>query len=498
MQIFRFTTDIKNTMETFTLSGHFNSDRSRKFNITLPRAKHFDMKYILDGEQDLQIHKLVKKAVNRYFIRSHHKNPNVEIPGEEKLNPMYSSAFSKVIYNTDVPRTLRKILQKNPYPLSQGPVIPFLDSATEEEKSEVEIMEAKTIFTHEESQKCFAWHPKESEISLWCQNGYQVSQTEFKIHGAASSLDKKLLYTCSFFKCVIYCPCSLCRGENQCGEHFLLLPRLFDVETDHFTIITDKIDQYRHAIAHAGIPLNCNSCTKDVKEHQALHLVLHNRCKFCKHELRPLEKNPMTTFKHYEKAAQFIISEDNRTCSYCFLTCSDIYERKKHEALQHENKEKKYKCENCENTFSNINALTYHKKTKHEEVTSKHTCDTCGSQFSCEETLSKHRKVLHNDHPSMETCNYCGKTFNTISNLYRHKKEKHWEINANLAYNTQSSLIECKHCDVKFTRAETMKRHVENIHSGKRKTFFKCAECDIQFSRKDNHARHMRSKHKSD
>ena len=480
-------------MKKFTFSGNFNNDASRKYHLTLPSAKHFELKYIYEGERDLQIHKLVSSAlVSRRLIDSHHKIPNVGIPEEHKLNGI---TFSKVIYNTDVPRTLRNILLQNPYPLSQGPVIPQLDCATEEKKSEVEIMESKTIFTHEELQECFTWHPKQSGISAWVENGYEVNQTEFQIHGAASSLDKKILYTCSFSKCIIYCPCSLCRDGSQCGDHFLLLPRLFDVTTDHFTMITDKIDEYRHAIPHAGIPLSCLSCITDVKEHQALHLVLHNACKFCQHELRPLEENPMTTFKHYEKAAKSISSKDNKTCSSCFVTCSDIHERKKHEALQHENKEKKYKCNNCGKTYSNINALTYHKNTKHEAVPNKHTCDSCGSQFSSEETLLKHKNTLHNDQTSREICDYCGQIFNAISNLYRHKKEKHREINANLAYHNQSFLIECEHCDLKFTRTENMKRHIEIIHSGERKKHFLCTECDIKFSRKDSHARHMRSKH---
>ena len=202
-------------MTKFTFSGHLNKDASQEFHLTLPRAKHFELKYIHDGEKDLQIHKLVSKALYRGLIN--HKIPIVGILGKEEHN-------STVIYNTNVPRTLRNILLQSPFPLSQGPVIPQLDCATDERRSEAEIMESKTIFTHEESQQCFAWHPKQSGISSWGENGYEVNQTEFHIHGAASLLDKKMLYTCSFSKCIIYCPCSLCGHGRQCGDHFLLLP----------------------------------------------------------------------------------------------------------------------------------------------------------------------------------------------------------------------------------------------------------------------------------
>lgn len=478
-------------MKRAMITGHVIDDISKKYHLILPRAKHFELNFIANGEPDLQIQKLVTYAVHRAReMYSNHRIPNVGIPQKDNLNP-----YRIIFQNTNVPRTLQNILLKSDYPLSQGPVIPQLDCATEDNKSEEEIMETKTMFTHEKSQKCAAWHTEQSGISKWEENRYEINQAEFNIQGAASALDKNILYTCSFLGCIIYCPCSLCRNGCQCEDHILLLPRLFDVTEDHFTMKTDKMDQYRHAIPHAGIPLSCISCTQDVLEHQSLHLVLHNKCKFCQHELRPLEKSSMTTYNHYKKAAESIRQTDDRTCSYCFFTCSDIYERKKHEATLHENQEKKYKCETCSKTYSNINAITYHKKTKHEAVQRKITCESCGSQFSCEETLLKHKNTMHSDKLSRKTCNYCVQTFKTISNLYRHKKEKHCEIDANLAYSKKSLLIACDHCDAKFTRNENMKRHLKNVHSSEKKKHFQCTECEIEFSRKDNHTRHMKSLH---
>ena len=478
-------------MKKFTFTGHVKDDTSTKYHLTVPRAKHFELKLIGNGEQDLQIQKLVTDAVRRgRELYSKHKIPNVGIRQKDNPNPNYI-----IVHNTHVPRTLQNILLRSEYPLSQGPVIPQLDCATEDKKSEKEIMVSKTIFTHEKSQKCFAWHPKQSGISSWEGNGYEIYNTEFNIQGAASALNKTILYTCPFLMCVIYCPCSICRDGNQCGDHILLLPRLFDVTIDHFTMKTDKMDQYRHAIPHAGIPLSCISCTRDILEHQSLHLVLHSQCKFCQHELRHFEKDPMTTFKHYVKAAKSIIRTDDRTCSYCFFTCSDIYERKKHEASLHENKDKKFKCDTCSKSYSNINAMNYHKKTKHEEVQIKFTCESCGSQFLSKETLLKHKNTIHSEQFSRKTCSYCGQIFNTIYNLYRHKKEKHREIDANLAYKKKDLIIECDLCDAKFTRNENMKRHIKNVHSSEKKKHFQCTECDIEFSRKDSHMRHISSKH---
>ena len=77
---------------------------------------------------------------------SNHRIPNVGIPQKDNLNP-----YRVIFQNTNVPRTLQYILLKSNYPLSQGPVIPQLDCATEDNKSEEEIMETQTMFTHEKS-----------------------------------------------------------------------------------------------------------------------------------------------------------------------------------------------------------------------------------------------------------------------------------------------------------------------------------------------------------
>ena len=115
-------------MKKFTFTGHVKDDTSTKYHLTVPRAKHFELKLIVNGEQDLQIQKLVTDAVRRgRELYSKHKIPNVGIRQKDNPNPNYI-----IVHNTHVPRTLQNILLRSEYPLSQGPEIPQLDCATED------------------------------------------------------------------------------------------------------------------------------------------------------------------------------------------------------------------------------------------------------------------------------------------------------------------------------------------------------------------------------
>ena len=489
-------------MEKFQIIGNSYKETSKKYYLTLPEAKHFEHHFVAEGEDELQFDKLISKAIIRgEYICSNHLTPWVGIQKKDKReSPHYPHIYTE---NTDVPRTLQKLLQNNPYPLSQGPVILPLDCATEDKKSESEIVNAKTMFKHKESQKCFEWRPKLGGISAWGGEGnkigYDIKDANFSIEGAASSLEKEILYTCNFQKCIIQCPCSICtekcrncteKHKCQCSEHELIPPHLFQNKTHHFTMITDKIDKYRYAVPHAGIPLSCPSCTKDVLEHQTLHLIFHIKCRFCRYLLRPLEEcSSVITFKDFKKAAISVRKSDLKTCSYCFFICKDKYERINHEATIHENKPKKYKCDNCSKTYSNRNALSYHQRTKHEPVSETYPCDTCDSHFTFQEALVKHKQRKHKEGPlTVENkCEDCGQHFNQRSHLFRHMKEQH--------ANYSSSLC-CEQCGIKFTRYETLRRHIRTFHTKELKTKVQCCKCNITFSRKENLLRHMKLKDK--
>ena len=353
------------------------NNSGKNLSLRLPKAKHFKATIVTNGEKKLQVQKLVNEAVTKDRCYNFHERPWVGI--EE--NPVFYAVTYRTIINTEVPRTLQKIILNHPFPLSQGPVILPLDcSVDKEKKTENDVLASKTLFQHDTNQKCCEWHPRISGIYAWGnseeEGGYEVKDLTYNIQGAASARNMEVLYTCQFQKCLIICPCSICKnkGENcrykckdfqcndcesQCTQHALKLPRLFNLKEDQFTIITDKIEEYRFAVPHAGIPSSCEFCSKDVLEHQALHLVFHGRCKFCLNEMRYLEyKKIVITLEDYRLVTKFLRQKDKTTCSHCFIKNQDIYARKKHEETVHEKRVKKHNCDKCEASYSNRNAMS--------------------------------------------------------------------------------------------------------------------------------------------
>ena len=104
-------------------------------------------------------------------------------------------------------------------------------------------------------------------------------------------------------------------------------------------LVTQKVDQVQIGVPYAGIPLSCATCTKDVQEHQALHLVFHTRCRFCRHQMRvlyeALSKEIMNS-ADYKKAIDLVRWSDARTCSVCLSEHQDSYARRKHEEQIHD------------------------------------------------------------------------------------------------------------------------------------------------------------------
>ena len=77
--------------------------------------------------------------------------------------------------------------------------------------------------------------------------------------------------------------------------------------------------KYLHVHPYAGIPLDCPQCTRDVKEHQLLHMVWHVRCRFCRMEMRPLCQKSVVTLSDYKEAEKVLMNVDGRTCAFCLV-----------------------------------------------------------------------------------------------------------------------------------------------------------------------------------
>ena len=490
-------------MEKYLIAGK-SQDVTKIAFLTFPAAKHYEVHAIKNGEPNLDVETLLGIAVSRKKSDIFH---------------IYPEKAGKVA----LPRTLQHVLTRYPYPLSQGPVVLPTDCLTTENyendpficKTVSEVLTAQTVFTHEETQECYEWHPTSSGVSAWGSGNpsYEVRESSGpSLIGPASTLKMGVMYTCQFSRCLLNCPCTICTDDRktckrlckveicrncnaQCLEHEIKLPRLFNAVTDHYMIVTDFMNKYKHAYAYAGIPLTCISCSRDVEEHQLLHLVWHARCRYCRLQMRPVEWKSVVDIEDYEAAEKVIKNDEKRTCSFCLVQSQDSFARRKHEDTVHRKIILKYKCDQCDKSFSNKNALQFHND-KHIDL--KVACDVCGFQSSSSSNLAKHKLIHSTDKQVVHhVCEDCNKTFSNENNLKRHKKEYHYENNTNLNFvedMDEAKLIKCEHCGDKFKRKSHLKRHEESLHGAKKKSF-QCPNCDKVFSRKDNMCRHIKSNH---
>jgi hypothetical protein len=315
-------------MDDFLHRGYHFQDKSKKLELQLPSAREYKTLTVDTSSEILQPSLLITKAVRTR---------------QQKF--LKRGLSQAVIYRgyeeVQLHNSLLQILSKHPFFLRQGPFIPHLECDAFSNQTVNEMLTAKTMFNHSESQECGEWTPTQSGLDGWGTispntsqtkspgETYSVSKLENGIQGPASSKkDMNLLYTCQLQNCSIHCPCSLCINEQceenceakfgkkcrqQCKKHKLNLPWSFRVKTDHFTMVTTDTNYFKSATPYAGIPLNCHACSKDVLEHQILHLVVHLSCKFCSLEFRPFEKESIVTLGDFTKAERSMIKDENRT-----------------------------------------------------------------------------------------------------------------------------------------------------------------------------------------
>jgi hypothetical protein len=258
------------TMEKFILRGYPNeeSKRGAPLYLKIPRAKTFSEIGVKDCEAKTFPEKLILYAVNR------RKRPMS--PYEETHIKPFASVNGEVL---KLPKTLQQLLAAHPFPISQGPVVLPLDTRAEDKKTMAQILQSKTVFTHCETQSCGRWAPKVFGTAAWTGTNYEetyvVTQPDQNIQGVASNMDMSMVFTCQLLKCVIHCPCQVCQvSQNvccksrhipefckkcnpQCINHQVKVPYLFDPSTDLFTMITDRMTEYRFAYGYAGVPRDC-------------------------------------------------------------------------------------------------------------------------------------------------------------------------------------------------------------------------------------------------
>ena len=509
-------------MEKLVVLGHHRQHPTREFKLNLPKAKHFALVAVKDGEKEIDTKRVIEHTVYKSSMSLEHQVRHTV--------PILDKPCEKIEY---LSRSLQSIFLKQPFPINQGPVIlPFECKGRMWEdggvkvnaRSAEEVLKQRVVFHHGADQLCGDWHPVVTGIPAWKNTSfipprsYEVRDHAIRIQGAASLRDMSIVYPCNHLCCSVRCPCTVCQDKReqcntecrdeichncntQCKKHQIKLPREFDANYDHCMLVTQKADQVQIGVPYAGIPLSCVTCTKDVQEHQALHIVLHARCRFCRHQMRVLSgalNREIMNSADYKKAIELVRWSDATTCSVCLSEHQDSFARRKHEKQIHDKEDREYKCEFCDKSFTNKSALDYHLN-KHKSEPSKETCDICGSQFSAKTHLKEHKAIVHGQNGGSQTnfeCSYCSKTFQMKKSLNRHEREKHMETNKNSHFTEDTSSIDdikCVGCEKTFKRREHMERHMKSVHAEKK--LFPCSLCSKEFSRKDILVRHVKYIH---
>ena len=499
-------------MEKFTVRGFSsNTSNQAKLSLNLPQAKIFSHIAVKNCESKMFPAELINEAVKR------------------RLMPMWNLEKSHIMpliivegVSTALPKTLQQILSNHPYPLNQGPIVLPIDTITEAKKSVHEVIVDKTIFSHSDSQKCGRWAPVVLGSACWTnpqsQGNYEVKEdTDIFIQGVSSTMDMSVVYSCHLPGCTIECPCHICKVQSvccksrheselcklcdsQCPSHQITVPYMFDASANLFTIITEKMGEYRHAVGYAGIPSSCKHCSADVLEHQVLHLAHHQLCRYCRYESRPLDQfKGRKSLTNFRKAEQMLNWRDNLTCSVCLLEFKNKFARKQHEAVIHRQEVQKFKCDLCTKSYASKFSLDYHAKS-HEGPTEKPACELCGKTFTTFGSLSCHKKIVHKTDaltPEIFSCRRCEMQYSLKSHLNRHVREQHCDRRLNIDFHEGVDLVkmhECDQCDQKFKRKENLNRHQTTSHSENKNTY-DCVHCGSTFSRQDSLKRHVKSKH---
>ena len=497
-------------MEKFILSGRTNVGEN--FLLRLPSAKTFETVAVKNVEPETYPKELIMKAVmrRREYICQHEKS---------HVNP------SAVINNEyqKLPKTLQDLLNAHHFPLNQGPIVFPLDTSTESRASESAVLLRRTIFSHSVDQPCGLWVPKVFGPAAWTlkqdEGTFTVTESKGNITAAASRMDMVMVFTCQLQGCEIECPCHVCRAprstccnlrkyrvfckscSSQCPHHQIGVPHAFDAETNAYTIVTEKMSEYRYAHGYAGIPNNCKHCSADLLEHQVLHLVSHDLCRFCRYETRPLTfgNKSKNTINKFRRAERSLTRRDDKTCSVCLIKLDKKSSRVRHEKIIHGQEVQEFMCELCPKSFGTKRSLDYHaRKHQDEKMVEFFECELCDKQFSTTASLSRHKTTVHRDSPAKKLpCKWaeCGQMYESIASLKRHMREQHFDIKFNTdfheGFETPDS-FECEKCNKKFKRADTLRRHFQNVHT---EDNFSCSECGKMFGRKDNLARHLKLKH---
>jgi len=270
-------------------------------------------------------------------------------------------------------------------------------------------------------------------------------------------------------------------------------------QANNKTITDNNIINYENPISgdgeFVGVKENqhqCNICTKvfhysfELREHMHSHitnpLTLKNSKYFPKVEEEEEEHpHPGGGGEFFDNNHDDYVDDKLFNCDSCDKTFKTSKNLKEHIYKMHT--AKLMECDFCDKTFKRTSHLKLHLKKIHKNSTD-HTCQICNRSFGVRQSLDKHMSYVHGIQDEY-TCKICQMKFQQkqAGDFKKHLIEIH-----------QLEIYCCHLCHKFFKAEENMKRHISNIHEGKKD--FQCTQCVKAFPGKIDLKMHMLRIHK--
>ncbi|ESN94199.1 hypothetical protein HELRODRAFT_68975, partial [Helobdella robusta] len=133
----------------------------------------------------------------------------------------------------------------------------------------------------------------------------------------------------------------------------------------------------------------------------------------------------------------------------------------------------------CGKVYNHKNSF-YRHKASHKG--SQFVCGVCGMKFTRADSKKRHLDRKRCQYTNkIYTCSTCGKVYNHRSSYYRHKASH------------KGSQFECEVCGLKFTRADSKKRHLDRKRCQYTDKIYACSTCGKVYSHRSSYYRHKAS-----
>ena len=360
------------------------------------------------------------------------------------------------------------------------------------------------------------------------------------LYGAATMLETRtVVYPCVRFKCIVPCPCLLCRKVHpKCR-----------VPASQGCSCEDCLKHFQdHTRFHRTFKFGCKSCYQLMKVFPFFNFfflekwkndlpstltvtgplfkpnVTHFEPKRDKYEILakcwygPLkrDKRPsafdlrcpecnlhgsdafdFTTLEQflehielnhmgYTKVFRHSIIETAVEVSEQFkcYQCSSFYSttRELNRHIESVHYEDSFSCKNCQEIFSRQDNLLRHEKNFHKSAANKYSCEICGNQYLRKDVLLRHVAAVHSGDGNKLACTFCDTPFHFKFDLKKHLKGIYDDGGF-----PKNPCLKCNKnfCTGKFLKAHTLSKHGQDLA---------CDLCNKKFTQKKSLSSHLKTR----